>query len=74
MLEGDALTEWSAMATIFLTPGANAVAESFSRGLADEIACKRRITFSEVSALLRSSLMRMGQGNGLFGETQTYFA
>lgn len=57
VLEGDALTEWSAMATIFLTLGANAVAESFSRGLADEIACKRRITFSEVRALLRSSLI-----------------
>ncbi|MGR0140638.1 hypothetical protein ACUVNF_28760, partial [Pseudomonas sp. RSP] len=54
VLEGAALTEWSAMATIFMTLGANAVAEAFSRGLADEIASKRRVTFSKATDLLRS--------------------
>lgn len=56
VLEGAALTEWSAMATIFVTLGANAVAEAFSRGLANEIANKRRETFAEAVALLRRSL------------------
>ena len=57
VLEGDALTEWSAMATIFMTLAAYAVSETFSRGLADEIARKRRLTFSETGTLLRSSLV-----------------
>lgn len=56
VLEGAALTEWGAMATIFVTLGANAVAEAFSRGLADEIATKRRITLTEKLTLLRRSL------------------
>ncbi len=57
VLEGVALTEWGAMATIFVTLGANAIAEAFSRGLADEIANKRRATFPEAIALLRHSLV-----------------
>ncbi|MDD1010777.1 hypothetical protein M5G27_25195 [Pseudomonas shahriarae] len=62
VLEGAALTEWSAMATIFMTLGANAVAEAFSRGLADEIASKRRVTFSKATDLLRSSLIVVTPG------------
>jgi len=56
VLEGAALTEWGAMLTIFVTLGANAVAEAYSRGLADEIANKRQATFPEAIALLRRSL------------------
>ena len=55
VLEGAALTEWTAVATIFITLIANAVAEAFARGLADEIATRRRVTFSEAVALLRRS-------------------
>ena len=57
VLEGEALTEWSAMATILVTLAANAAADAFSRGLADEIARQRRPTFAEAGALLRSSLL-----------------
>ncbi|MDD2919515.1 hypothetical protein [Rhodoferax sp.] len=57
VLEGSALTEWSAMATIFITLGANAVAEAFARGLADEITFKRRLTWPEGLHLLRRSLV-----------------
>lgn len=57
VLEGDALTEWSAMATIFMTLAAYAVSEAFSRGLAEEIARKRRLTVVEAGALVRSSLI-----------------
>lgn len=56
VLEGAALTEWGAIATIFVTLGANAVAEAYSRGLAGEIANKRRATLREAIALLRRSL------------------
>lgn len=42
VLESAALTEWSAITTIFMTLIANAVAEAFARHLADEIAYKRR--------------------------------
>lgn len=45
------------MATIFVTLAANAVAEAFSRGLAEEIARKRRLTFDEAGVLLRNSLI-----------------
>jgi len=38
---------WRAGPTIFITLGANAVVEAFARGLADEIAFKRRLTLSE---------------------------
>lgn len=55
VLEGDALTEWSAIATILITLGAHAVSETFSLGLAEEIAHKRRPTFSEAAALLRGA-------------------
>ncbi|OIP20137.1 MAG: hypothetical protein CO066_15450 [Comamonadaceae bacterium CG_4_9_14_0_8_um_filter_60_18] len=57
VLEGAALTEWSAVATIFITLIANAVAEAFARGLADEIANKRRTSLPEAVALLRRSLV-----------------
>lgn len=57
VLEDEALTEWKAMAVIFMTVGANAVADAFARGLADEIAYKRQITIAEASALLGSSLL-----------------
>jgi len=57
VLEGAALTEWSAVATIFITLIANAVAEAFARGLADEIASKRRTSLPEAVALLRRSLV-----------------
>lgn len=63
VLEGNALTEWSAMATILVTLGAHAVSETFSLGLADEIAHKRRPTFSEAVALLRKSLVVMAPGS-----------
>lgn len=63
VLEGSALTEWSAMATILLTLGAHAVSETFSLGLADEIAHKRRPTFREAVAMLRSSLVVMAPGS-----------
>jgi len=33
VLEGEALTEWSAMATIVVTLAANGVADAFARGL-----------------------------------------
>ncbi len=56
-LEGTALTEWSAVATIFITLIANAVAEAFARGLADEIANKRRTTWAEAARVLRLSLV-----------------
>ncbi|MDP3843650.1 MAG: hypothetical protein Q8Q81_13930 [Oxalobacteraceae bacterium] len=62
VLEGSALTEWSAMATIFMTLGANAAAEAFSRGVAHEIASKRRVSFSEAAALLRYSLIVVTPG------------
>jgi len=57
VLEGAALTEWPAVATIFITLIANAVAEAFARGLADEIANKRRTSLPEAVALLRRSLV-----------------
>jgi hypothetical protein len=57
VLEGAALTEWPAIATIFITLIANAVAEAFARGLADEIANKRRTSLPEAVALLRRSLV-----------------
>lgn len=56
VLEGEALTEWSAMATIFATLLASAVSEAFSRRLADEIARGRRPTLAESAALLRNTL------------------
>jgi len=62
VLEGAALTEWTAVATIFITLIANAVAEAFARGLADEIANKRRVTFPEAVALLRRSLVAVLPG------------
>lgn len=62
VLEGDALTEWSAMATIFLALGAQGVADAFARGLADEIIRGRRPTFGEAGALLRSSLIVVAPG------------
>lgn len=62
VLEGDALTEWSAMAIIFVTLAANAVSEAFSRGLADEIARKRRPNAAEAAVLLRSSLIVVTPG------------
>lgn len=62
VLEADALTEWSAMAIILVTLAAHAVSEAFSRGLADEIAHKRRPTLSETGALLGSSLIVMVPG------------
>ena len=57
VLEGSALTQWSAVATIFITLIANAVAEAFARGLADEIAKKRRTSFRESLLLLRRSMV-----------------
>jgi len=57
VLEDAALTEWPAVATIFITLFANAVAEAFARGLADEIANKRRTSLPEAVALLRRSLV-----------------
>lgn len=57
VLEGSALTEWSAMATIFVTLASSAIADAFSRGVAREIAHKRRVPFSESLGLLRRSLI-----------------
>lgn len=62
VLEGDALTEWNAMATIFLALATQGVADAFARGLADEIARRRRPTFGEAGALLRSSLIVVAPG------------
>ena len=56
VLEGEALTEWSAMATIVVTLAANGVADAFARGLADELAHRRRPTLAEAVALLRGSV------------------
>lgn len=55
VLEGAALTEWTAMATIFITLAANAVAEAFARGLADEISFKQRLTLMQGLFQLRRS-------------------
>ena len=57
VLERSALTEWSAMATIFVTLASSAVADAFSQSVADEIVRKRRATFSEAWGLLRKSLI-----------------
>ncbi|MDO8319904.1 hypothetical protein [Rhodoferax sp.] len=55
VLEGAALTEWHAIATIFITLIANAVAEAFARHLADEIAFKRRPSWqTSLTHLLKS--------------------
>lgn len=57
VLERAALTEWSAVATILITLVANAVAEAFARGLANEIASRRRTTLPEALGLLLRSLV-----------------
>ncbi|OIP19179.1 MAG: hypothetical protein AUK51_02325 [Comamonadaceae bacterium CG2_30_59_20] len=57
VLEGAALTEWHAIATIFITLVANAVAEAFARRLADEIAYKQRPSWQASLAFLRKSMV-----------------
>ncbi|MBS0455987.1 MAG: hypothetical protein JSS44_01475 [Proteobacteria bacterium] len=57
VLEGSALTEWSAMATIFVTLASSAVADVFSQSVANAIACRRRATFSEAWVSLRRHLI-----------------
>ncbi|MGQ0710016.1 MAG: hypothetical protein ACT4NV_09740 [Rhodoferax sp.] len=62
VLEGDALTEWSAMGVILMTLVAHAVSDAFSRALADEIAHKRRPSLAQTGALFGSSFVIVAPG------------